>query len=58
MRSLANALQSITTQVSEGFLGGWEEGLAATEFSAAVMPVASRGRVTRARDRALASLSI
>ncbi|WP_159074877.1 hypothetical protein [Polynucleobacter acidiphobus] len=57
MRSLANALQSMTTQVSDGPSGGCAEGTTATKFSAAAMPAASWGVGTEARERALAGLS-
>lgn len=56
MSKQTNALQSMTAQVSDGPVGGCVEGVAATEFSAAAMPAASRGTVTRARDRELAGL--
>lgn len=56
MSKRANGLQSITAPVGHGPLGGCTEGAAVTEFSAAAMPAASRGTVTRARDRAVSSL--
>ncbi len=58
MRSLANALQSMTTQVSDGPLGGCGEGFTATEFSAAAMLAASRGAGAYVRDRALPGLML
>ena len=58
MSKQTNALQSMTAQVSDGPVGGCVEGVAATEFSAAAMPTASRGAGAYARDRALAGLSV
>lgn len=58
MRSLANRLQSITAWVSDGPLCGCEEGLAATEFSAAAMSAVFWGMGLGARDRELAGLWI
>ncbi len=57
MTKRANGLHSMATRVSDGPSGGYAEGLAATEFSVAAMPAASRGTVTRARDRELAGLT-
>lgn len=54
MRSLANRLQSKDAKVRDGTMGGYAEGFAATEFSAAAMTAAIRGTVLGARDRALA----
>ncbi len=56
MRGLANALQSMTAQVSDGSLGGCAEEVAAIESSA--MPAASWGVGTKARERALAGLTV
>ncbi len=39
-------------------MGGYAEGFAATEFSAAAMAAAIRGTVLGARDRALAGLML
>jgi hypothetical protein len=55
MRGLANALQSITTQVSDGPLGGYAEEVTAAEFSAAATRTAFWGMRVGARDRVLAS---
>lgn len=49
MRSLANRLQSKDAKVRDGTMGGYAEGFAATEFSAAAMPAASRGARAHAR---------
>lgn len=55
MRSLANGLQRMVAQMSEGSLGGCAEGVAELESSA--MPAVSCGVGASARDRALAGLS-
>jgi hypothetical protein len=56
MSKQANGLQRMAG-VSDGTMGGYAEGFAATEFSGAAMLAASRGAVTRARDRELAALT-
>lgn len=56
MRSLANGVQSVAPQVSDGAFGGCEEGVVATEFSAAMTPVAWQDLGTGARERVLAGL--
>jgi hypothetical protein len=56
MRSLANGVQSAAPQVSDGAFGGCEEGVVATEFSAAMTPVAWQDLGTGARDRAVSYL--
>ena len=58
MSRQTNRLQRMAEKVSDGPLGGWEEGLAATEISTVAMPVASRGVGVGARDRALAGLML
>lgn len=58
MSRQANGLQRMAEKVSDGHFCACGEGVIATEFSAAAMPAASRGTVTKARDRELASLSI
>lgn len=57
MSCLANGLQSTTARVRNGPLVGWEEGLAATEISMAVMPIVLLGTMVYDRDRALAGLN-
>ena len=53
MSKRANGLQR-KAGVSDGPLGGWEEGLAATEFSVAATPAALWSAGASARDRELA----
>ena len=45
-------------KVSDGLLGGYAEGVGATEFVATAMLAASRGMVLGAQDRALAGLIV
>ncbi len=58
MSKRTNGLQSKHSKVSDGPLGGCAEWAAATEFSAAAMPAASRGVGAYARYRALAGLIV
>ncbi len=56
MNKRTNAFQIMVVQVSNGPLGGWEEGLAAIEISAAATPAALWCEGAYARDRELAGL--
>lgn len=58
MSRQTNRLQRMAEKVSDGPLGGWEEGLPATEISAVATPAASQGAGANARDRALAGLML